>query len=55
MTKFEAKNLKDENEKYSCNKENVLEDYKEEQEHINSMKKKQRDIAIEHKLVDHMK
>ena len=33
MTKIENKSLKDENDKYACNKENVLQDYKEEKDH----------------------
>lgn len=40
MTRIEAKNNRDENEKYACNKDQVLHDYYEERDHKMSMKKK---------------
>ena len=40
MTRIESKQTRDENEKYACNKDQVLHDYNEERDHKMSMKKK---------------
>ena len=54
MTKVEQKLKKDDDEKYACNKGNVLEYFQKDIDFKNSMRKKQKDIAEKFTITDYI-
>jgi hypothetical protein len=54
LTKIEEKLKKDDDEKYACNKDNVLEYFQKDIDFKNGMKKKQKDIAEKFTITDYI-